>query len=299
MSVYRLTRFGDELLPRYDGHWQLSPAPALPAVKTGFAGPYDPRSGEHTPPAVRMVEFTGTYIGDPDAMLVDGAGAMLTDENGDLLTLDRSADIQVERLTRLTGETGLLERKRLSDGELHYLTARLLAVDFQTGPKDGTRIATVSPRFETAQAAWRSVARKSVRGALDMSAALISLEGQNAGLLAARQAVVSLSFSQRGTRFDLFGNSSGRVWHWRLDFDEGDPAAGVWQIAADNPLEITGPPSVRNPYTRFSVGSGHNVQPLIWLAPGTFRIEAGEETDASFPGGGTVDVQVDFFQEYP
>ncbi len=299
MSVYKFTRFGDELLPRYDPQRQLGPAPALPAVQSGFAGPFDARGGENTPPAVRMIEFTGTYIGDPDSVLVDESGAVLTDESDSTLTFDRSADIQVERLTRLIGETRRIERKRFADGALHYLAARLLAVDFQTRTRDGTRIATVSPRFETAQSAWHSAERSSVSGALDMSAAQISLEGVNSGLLAARQAVVTLTFSRRGASFSLFGAAGGRVWHWRLAFEESDPAAGAWQITAGPGFGISGPAGVSNPYTRFAVGDGHSVQPLIWLAPGLFRIEASEETDAASPGGGAVDLQIDFYEEYP
>ena len=205
----------------------------------------------------------------------------------------------MERLTRLIGETRRLERKRFADGALHYLAARLLAVDFQTRTRDGTRIATVSPRFETAQSAWHSAGRKSVSGALDMSAAQTSLEGVNSGLLPARQAVVTLTFSRRGTSFSLHGASGGRGWHWRFAFKESDPAAGAWQIAAGPDFGISGPARVSNPYARFAVGDGHSVQPLIWLAPGLFRIEAYEETDAANPGGGRVDLQVDFYEEYP
>ena len=299
MSVYRLTRFGDELLPRFDGRWQLSPAPALPAVQTGFAGPFDARNGAETPPAVRMVEFTGTFVGYPDQAFSDELGNTLTDENDDVLTFERTAELQVERLTRLRGQTMRIQRERLSDKALHFLTARLLAVDFQTGVADGTRIATVSPRFETAQDAWRSASRKTVTGSLDMSSAQITLSGQNDGLLPARQAIVELTFSRRGTSFDLFGAGGLNAWHWRLDFDDADPAAGTWTIAADTLFEISGPDGVDNAYSRWSVGDGHTVQPLIWLAPGSFRIEAFEEVDTTNTGGGTVDVDLQFYEEYP
>ena len=228
MSVYQFTTFGDELLPRYDAQRQIGPAPALPAVQTGFAGPFDARSGRNTPPALRMIEFTGTYIGDPDATFVDESGNILTDESDNALTVDRSADIQIERLTRLIGETRRIERTRFADGALHYLTARLLSADFQTAHRDGTRIATVSPRFETAQAAWHSAERQSVSDALDMTQSQISVEGRNGGLLPARQAIVTLTFSQRGASFMLGGLSGGNGWHWRLDFEDSDPASGVW-----------------------------------------------------------------------
>ena len=287
------------MLPAYDAQRQIGPAPALPAVQTGFAGPFDARSGRNTPPAMRMIEFTGTYIGDPDAGLIDENGDNLTDEGDSPITFDRSADIQVERLTRLIGETRRIERKRFADGALHYLTARLLSADFQTRPRDGTRIATISPRFETARSAWYSAERKSVSGTLDMTSGAPSVEGNNAGLLPARQAIVTLTFSQRGTAFVLSGASGPFGWQWRLDFDAADAASGVWQITAGAEFGITDPARASNPYTRFSLGGGHNVQPLIWLAPGRFRVEAYEETDTANPGGGTVDLQVDFYEEYP
>ena len=299
MSVYKYTRFGDAPLPLYDPQRQLGPAPALPAVRTGFAGPYDARSGGNTPPAARMIEFTGTYIGERDAGLADEDGNSLTDENDDILTIDRSVELQVERLTRLRGETRRLERKRLADGALHYLTARLLSVDFQTRARDGTRIATISPRFETAQANWHSAERKRVSGTLDMSSSAPSVAGDNAGLLPANQAIVTLTFSQRGSAFIIGGASGPYGWQWRLDFEATDPASGVWQITAGANIEITDPAGVRNPYTRFALGPGHNVQPLIWLASSRFRVEAYEETDIANPGGGSVGLQVDFHEEYP
>ena len=297
MSVYRLTRFGDELLPRFNAQWPLSPAPALPAVQTGFAGPFDARGGRPSPPAVRMIEFTGTYIGDPDQGLSDESGNRLTDESDNPLTLERSAEIQVERLTRLRGQSMPIERERLSDKARHYLTARLLAVDFQTRVADGTRIATVSPRFETAQDAWRSADRRTVTGSLDMSAAQSVVKGRNEGLLPARQAIVTLTFSNRGASFDLWGADGGQAWHWRLEFAAGDPAAGTWVVSADASLEISS--AVANAYSRWSVGPGHTVQPLIWLAPGEFWVEAVEEVDAINTGRGTVDVDLQFFEEYP
>lgn len=296
MSVYRLTRFGDEILPRFNAQWQLSPAPALPAVRTGFAGPFDARGGLQSPPAARMIEFTGTFIGDPDQSLADESGNRLSDEGDSPLTFERSADIQVERLTRLIGETRRIERKRVADGALHYLTARLLSADFQTRPADGTRIATISPRFESAQAAWYSAARKRVSGTIDMGSNDPALSFDNDGLLPARQAIVTLSFSQRGTAFILHGISGPYIWQWRLTFDESDPAAVDWQITAGPDFGIEGG---ANAYTRFSLGGAHNVQPLIWLAPGRFRIEAVEETDTANPGRGTVGLEVEFYEEYP
>ena len=298
MSVYRLTRFGDELLPRFNAQWPLSPAPALPAVRTGFAGPFDVRGGKLSPPAVRMIEFTGTYIGEPDQSFLDESGNRLTDEGDNPLTVERSAEIQVERLSRLRGQSMRIERERLSDAARHYLTARLLAIDFQTRVSDGTRIATVSPRFETAQDAWRSAARKTVTGSLDMSAHQRVVKGRNDGLLPARQAVVKLTFSNRGTRFDIFGTDGLQAWHWRLNFAGGDPSAGAWTVTAGASLEISSA-GVANPYTRWSPGPGHTVQPLIWLAPGEFWIEAIEEVDTTNTGLGTVDVEVQFFEEYP
>jgi len=297
MSVYRLTRFGDEILPRFNGQWQLSPAPALPAVQTGFAGPFDARGGQPSPPAVRMIEFTGTYIGDPDQAFADESGNRLTDESNNPLTFERSAEIQVERLTRMRGQSMRIERERLSDKARHYLTARLLAVDFQTRVADAIRIATVSPRFETAQDAWRSANRKTVTGSLDMSASQSVIKGTNDGLLPARQATVRLTFSNRGTSFDIFGADGVQAWHWRFKFASEDPAAGIWEVTADTSLEISA--AVANAYSRWSAGSGHTVQPLIWLAPGEFWIEAVEEVDATNTGRGTVAVDLQFYEEYP
>ena len=299
MSVYKFTKFRDEILPRYDPQRQLGPAPALPAVQMGFAGPFDGLAYSVAPPALRMIEFTGTYIGDPDAALLDESGAILTDESDDPLTVDRSVSRQVERLTRLRGHSGDLERQDLLNGDLHYLTARLLSVDFQTAVGDATRIATVSPRFEAAQTNWRSAARTSLEGTLDMSTANPHVVGQNDGLLAATQAIVSLTFSRRGATFRLHGENGGQAWHWELVFDATDPASGAWGIEADDQLLIAGPAGVATPYTRFSLGEGHSVRALIWLAPGAFRIEASEEVDSTNTGGGTVQISTDFFTEYP
>ncbi|MDE2901797.1 MAG: hypothetical protein OXP73_02080 [Chloroflexota bacterium] len=245
-----------------------------------------------------MIEFTGTYVGDPDQGFSDESNNRLTDESDNPLTLERSAEMQVERLTHLRGRWMAIERERLSDKARHYLTARLLAVDFQTRVTDGTRIATVSPRFETAQDAWRSATRRTVTGSLDMSAHQRVVKGKNAGLLPARQAIVSLTFSRRGTRFDLFGADGRQAWHWRLKFDSSDPAAGTWVLTAGASLEVS-TVDIANAYSRWSPGPGHTVQPLIWLAPGEFWIEAIEEVDATNTGAGTVDVEVQFFEEYP
>ena len=131
-----------------------------------------------------------------------------------------------------------------------------------------------------------------------MSAAQSVVKGQNAGLLPARQAVVELTFSRRGTSFDLWGTDGVQAWHWRLKFASGDPAAGAWVVTAGASLEISSV-GVDNAYARWSPGPGHTVQPLIWLPPGEFRIEASEEVDATNTGKGAVDVDLQFFEEYP
>ncbi len=299
MSVYRLTRFGDELLPRFDAHWQLSPAPAEPAVRKGFAGPFDARTGRITRPAARMVEFTATYLGNPDAQLTDEDGLLLTDESDNVLTVDQSAEIQVERLTRLRGQLHLLERTRLNDGARHYLPARLLSVDHQTRIGDGSRIATISPRFETAAPNWRSAARRTATATLDMSGATTALEGQNSGLVAATQAILELTFSRRGSTFSFGILGTQAFWHWVLTFEEDDPASGTWRIDAGDALTIEAPSSVRNPYTRWNLGAAHTAYKDAWIPPGAFRLEASEETSTSSPGGGMVDVSLQFYEEYP
>ena len=299
MSVYRLTRFGDELLPRFDGHWQLSPAPALPAIRKGFAGPFDARIGRMTQPAARMVEFTATYLGNPDSQLTDEDGRLLTDESDNVLSLDQSADIQVERLTRLRGQMHLLERTRQSDGAKHYLPARLLSVDHQTRIPDGSRIATISPRFETAAASWRSADKRTVTASLDMSSAVPQLEGHNNGLMAATQAILELTFSRRGTSFSLAVLGAQAVWHWLLTFQENDPASGTWRIDAGDALDVSAPSAVDNPYTRWSLGPAHTASEFVWIPPGAFRLEVFEEASASALGEGTVDVRLQFYEEYP
>ena len=299
MSVYRLTKFGDEILPRFNADWDMSPAPALPAVRTGFAGPFDALPGVASTPGARMVQFSGVYVGDPPAQLVDENGADLVDENGDLLIIDRSVDLQVERLTRMIGQTQEIERLRLADGTRHYLRARLLSVDFGTGPGDGDRLATVAPRFEAAQAAWRSATRKRVSATIDMSSSQRRLEGQNAGLLAARQAIVSLTFERRGTSFELSATGGGGTWHWRLAFDEDDPSDGTWQIDAGEALLVFGPAGVENAYSRWSFGDEHSVQPAVWIPAGAFRLQLSEEVDTSNTGQGDVDISVEFYEEYP
>ena len=299
MSVYKLRKFGDELLPVLDAQWQLAPAPARAAVQNGLAGPYDAAQGAKTPSAVRMIEFTGTYIGDPDAQLRDEAGEILQDENGNDLVVDQSLEPQVERLTSMMGQTALIERQRLSDRSLHYLAARLLSIDLATRPADGSRIATLLPRFETAQAAWHSGSRQSLTGTLDMSLADPAIAGANAGLLPATRAIVTLEVERRGTSLDLWGlGGDGQSWHWRLAFDETDAAAGIWHFDVDAGLAIQGPGG-GNVYSRWTLGEGHTIDPLIWLAPGAFTIGASEEVDTTNTGGGDIDVTVQYYEEYP
>lgn len=275
---WRLSRFGDVVLPHLEAESDLSPGEVESTLLLTGGGAVDVHAGRTRLPRRTATSVQGTFLGER-SLWVDHGGNFIVDQSGNyILMADGPAMLRdtVQALKRLLGQTANLYRKRLEDGLEQYKLARLLAVPHTVEAGDGATVARLRAQFESVQVGWRDLNASSVVGSL-VSGGRGGFSVHNDGDVAIEDATLTVT-------------ATADVTGLRMETDQGmDLSFGGTVVAGTSLVIDGGAQTVRNngadAYGSITRNAGHTQASLLRLATGDTGF-----TITTSGGAGTVTV---------
>lgn len=265
MAVYQIYQFDDVALPLYNPEATHDAGPTLSTVRASIGGTFDVYGGRRRLPQLLKIQVSGIYVSEDDyVLLVSHDGKYIVDHQGDFIATATALGYlrrQVDAIRGKQGVRGTLYRRRWDNTSVvQWKTARLLAVRERGSTEQRARYAQIDLEFETAMAAWRSLAASSASGTL-VSGGAVGLNVTADGNAPISDAVITFTASGAISALAVVGLHAGID----LRYAGSIGAGSVLQIDCGAQTVLL---NGANAYSGFSLGSGHTAQGWLPMAEG-------------------------------
>lgn len=255
--AYRLHMFGNVKLPLGMAEDDLSTGAVDSGLVDAIGGAFDALGSRQRLPRRRTIAHTGIYSGEK-TYLVTHTGANLVTHTGARLIVGDAKTVlrgQVDALRAKIGQMDTLWRLREDDGNLQWVSARLLSVGYDQRVQD-VQTARLQSRFETLMAGWRSQAQQVATANYNRVAFVLA---HNGGDLPVEDAVITVTAASTITTLAITMPGSDLRW--------------IGSMTAGQALIIDcGAKTVKkagtSAYGGFSLGAGHTAAGWLVLAAG-------------------------------